>query len=456
MSASSEAASRSTQGTQSPETQLARRLGPFDATMIVMGGIVGSGIFVTPATVARSVGTTALILGAWIIGGVAAVTGAFVYAELAARRPHVGGQYAYLRDAYHPAVAFLYGWALLLVIQTGGMAASAVTFARYALELWPSAALVNERLLAVLALAALTAINCVGVRAGGRLQSLLMVLKIVAVLALVAGGLVLAGGPPVAAPPLVPPPATTLALVGAMGSALVPVLFSYGGWQTAGFVAGEIRDPERNLPRAMLLGVAGVIALYVLVALACVRVLGPAGLGQTGTPALEVMRRAFGARGGRILAAAVALSTLGFLSQSILTAPRVYFAMASDGLFFSAVGKLHPRTRAPVAAIALQGLLAAVIALWGHYDGILSYVVSIDFIFFGLTALALFRFRREPAPPSGYVAPGHPLTTLVFVAVSWGVVLATFVGHPRHSLIGLGLVLAGAPVYLVWRRRRSS
>ena len=439
---------------------LQRRLGPFDATMIVMGGIVGSGIFVTPATVARSVGTTALILGAWLIGGVAALAGAFVYAELAARRPHVGGQYAYLRDAYHPAVAFLYGWALLLVIQTGGMAASAVTFARYALELWPTAPhfLANDRALGTLALATLTAVNCVGVRAGSGLQSVLMLLKIGAVLALVVGGLWLAGGPIADhAPSLVTPPTGTLSLVGAMGAALIPVLFSYGGWQTAGFVAGEIKEPARNLPRAMLLGVAAVIALYVLVAFVCVRVLGPAGLGRATTPALDVMRRAFGARGAQFLAAAVSLSTLGFLSQSILTAPRVYYAMANDGLFFAAVGKLDRRTHVPVAAIVLQGALAILIALSGHYDGILSYVVSIDFIFFGLTALALFRFRRRDtldARAPGYVAP--PLTTLLFIVVSWGVVVATFVSHPRQSFIGLGLVLAGAPAYLLWRRRSSA
>ncbi|HEX4458234.1 MAG TPA: amino acid permease, partial [Polyangia bacterium] len=377
---------------------LQRRLGPFDATMIVMGGIVGSGIFVTPATVARSVGTTGLILGAWLIGGVAALAGAFVYAELAARRPHVGGQYAYLRDAYHPAVAFLYGWALLLVIQTGGMAASAVTFARYALELWPNAPHIlanaqdNERALGTLALALLTAVNCVGVRAGGGLQSLLMLLKIGAILALVVGGLWRAGGPSVdgGAAAVAPDTAGPFALVGAMGAALIPVLFSYGGWQTAGFVAGEIKEPARNLPRAMLLGVAGVIALYVLVAFVCVRVLGPAGLGRASAPALDVMRRAFGARGAQFLAAAVSLSTLGFLSQSILTAPRVYYAMANDGLFFAAVGKLDRRTHVPVAAIVLQGALAGLIALWGHYDGILSYVVSIDFIFFGLTASGMF------------------------------------------------------------------
>jgi APA family basic amino acid/polyamine antiporter len=285
-------------------------------------------------------------------------------------------------------------------------------------------------------------------------QTVLMVLKIASIAALVVSGLVFGGtAAPVATAPAAAP-SSSLGLIGAMGGALVPVLFSYGGWQTAGFVAGEIRDPARNLPRAMLLGVLGVVALYVSVAFVCLQVLGADGLARTQAPALEVMRRTFGGRGATLLAAAVALSTLGFLSQSILTAPRVYYAMADDGLFFAAVGRLDRRSRAPVAAIVLQGMLAIVIALWGHYDGILSYVVSIDFIFFGLTALSIFVFRRRDGRARGYVAPGHPYTTLLFVMVCWGVVVATFAGHPRQSCIGLGLVLAGLPVYFVWRRRR--
>jgi basic amino acid/polyamine antiporter, APA family len=435
-------------------TGLARRVGLFDATMIVMGGIVGSGIFVTPATVARSVGSTGAILGAWIVGGVVAVLGAFVYAELAARRPDVGGQYVYLRDAYHPLAAFLYGWALLLVIQTGGMAASAVTFARYALELVPLP--LDEGLLATAALALLTVVNCLGVRHGSRLQSVLMVAKIVAVLALVACGLLLAGHAPPPRP-VATAPSSPLLWVGALGSALVPVLFSYGGWQTAGFVAGEMRAPARDLPRALLIGVTGVIVLYVLCAFVCVRVLGPEALARTTTPALDVMQRALGRRGAALLAAGISLSTLGFLSQSILTAPRVYFAMADDGLFFSRVGRLHPRTRAPVTAIVLQGALAIVIASWGRYDGILRYVVSMDFLFFGLTALSLFVFRRRREPVATRARmPGHPVTTLAFVLVCWGVVLATFIEHPANSLIGLGLVLAGLPVFLLWQRRRKA
>src|SRR5215467_4465160 len=254
--------------------QLARRLGLFDATMIVMGGIIGSGIFMNPYVVARQVHTSVLILGAWFAGGLVALAGAFIWAELAAGRSDAGGQYAYLREAYHPAVAFLYGWALLLVIQTGGMAAVAVTFARYFLEL--TRAGVADWQVAVAALALLTIINCLGVRAGGTVQSVLMVTKIVAILALVVCGLVFAQGKSQYS--ALPAEATGTAAgspfsfdsITAMGAAMIPVLFAYGGWQTASFVAGEIREPRKNLPRGLLLGVSGVVALYVAVNYVCV------------------------------------------------------------------------------------------------------------------------------------------------------------------------------------------
>ena len=228
---------------------LARRLGPFDATMIVMGGIVGSGIFINPSVVARQVHTPALILGAWLAGGLVALLGALVYAELAARRPEVGGQYAYLRDAYHPSVAFLYGWALLLVIQTGGMAAVAVTFSRYFVEV--TRAPLSDSAVAVSTLALLTVVNCLGVRAGSNVQSLLMVLKILAVAALVACGLFLTGGEGrVYEGPLLDRPASP-GLLADFGAAMTPVMFAYGGWQTASFISGELRDPRRDLARGL-------------------------------------------------------------------------------------------------------------------------------------------------------------------------------------------------------------
>jgi APA family basic amino acid/polyamine antiporter len=435
---------------QSHAPQLARRLGLFDATMIVMGGIVGSGIFVTPYVVARQVHTPALIVGAWLAGGLIALAGAFVYAELAARRPHVGGQYAYLRDAYHPAVAFVYGWALLLVIQTGGMAAVAVTFARYFREV--THVPLAEPAVAALGIALLVAVNCMGVRSGSTVQNALMLLKILAILGLVAAGLLFVA--PAAATPSAAPVDPSRGLLLAFGAAMTPVMFSYGGWQTASFVAGEMRDPRRDLARGLLIGVAGVIALYVGVTLACLHALGADGLAATTTPASSVMRLAFGERGATLVAAGIAISTLGFLSQGMLTAPRVYFAMAADGLFFRSVARVSPRTRAPVVAVVLQGALSLLIALSGTYEQILSYVVAVDWVFFALTGGALFVFRRRAGDgDDGARVPGHPLTTALFVAAAALIVVATVLDAPVNSAVGLGIMLAGLPVYLLWRRR---
>jgi basic amino acid/polyamine antiporter, APA family len=429
---------------------LARRLGLVDATLLVMGGIVGSGIFMNPYVVARQVETPILILGAWALGGLIALAGAFVYAELASIRPSVGGQYAYLREAFHPGVAFVYGWVLLLVTQSGGMAAVAITFARYCRELVPQAP--TEPVLATLALVGLSAVNCLGVRAGSDVQSLLMILKTVAIVALVAVGFLADGAPPAGlAPALHREP--SLALTAALGAALVPVLFAYGGWQTAGFVMGELKEPRRDMPRALVIGVAGVIVLYLAVNLVCLRVLGPAELAATTAPASAVMRRAAGERGATLIAIGIAISTFGFLSQGILTAPRVYYAMARDGLFFKTVGWLHPRARVPVVAIALQGLMATVIALSGRYEQILNYVVSVDFISFGLTGTALFVFRAR-GERGAFRVPGHPWTTAFFVASCWLVVAATIHRYPGNSAIGLSILLAGVPAYLFWSRRR--
>jgi APA family basic amino acid/polyamine antiporter len=435
--------------------QLARRLGLFDATMIVMGGIVGSGIFVTPYVVARHVHTPALIVGAWLAGGLIALAGAFVYAELAARRPHVGGQYAYLRDAYHPAVAFVYGWALLLVIQTGGMAAVAVTFARYFREV--THVPLAEPVVAGMGIALLVAVNCMGVRSGGTVQNTLMVLKIVAIVALVGAGLAFSTPMADFANALPPPPPPEGSLLLAFGAAMTPVMFSYGGWQTASFVAGEMRNPRRDLARGLLIGVLGVIVLYVGVTLACIHALGAFGLAQTTTPASSVMRLAFGDTGATLIAAGIAISTLGFLSQGMLTAPRVYFAMAADGLFFRQVAWVSPRTQAPVVAVVLQGALSLLIALTGSYEQILSYVVAVDWVFFGLTAGAVFLFRRRgrDADDGAARVPGHPLTTALFIAAAALIVISTVMEAPVDSAIGLGIMLTGVPVYLLWRRRAA-
>lgn len=432
------------------DVTLARRLTLFDATMIVMGGIVGAGIFMNPAVVAQEVTTTTAALGAWMVGGIFALVGAFIYAELAARRPAVGGQYAYLREAFHPLVAFLYAWTLLLVSQSGGMAAVAMTFARYFRDL--SGMPFGDGAIAVSALAALTIVNCLGVRAGSNLQSLFMVLKIGAIAMLVAAGFSGFGGFGF----VNVDGFGGVAGFSGFGAALVPVLFAYGGWQTSSFVAGELKEPQRDLPRGLLIGVSGVVVLYLLVNYVCIRALGMGGLAATTTPASDVMRAALGERGATLIAAGIAVSTIGFLSQNLLTGPRVYFAMAADGTFFRSVATVHPRTRVPVVAIVLQGTIASLLALSGSYERILGFVVAIDWVFFGLTALALVVLRQRDGRAGdspGFRVPGHPFTTLAFVAGAWLVVANTVYRFPSNALAGLGLLVAGVPVYLYWQSR---
>src|SRR5579863_8818438 len=423
--------------------------------MIVMGGIVGSGIFINPYVVALRVHTPFLILAVWLAGGVLAMLGAFIWAELATRLPEAGGQYLYLREAYHPSVAFVYGWVLLLVTQTGGMAAVAVTFAKYYREITGFKG--GDGPIAAAALLGLTAINCLGVRAGSNVQSAMMLTKSAAIAVLVIVGLVWGGGT-IHPLPLLDRP-VSFGLARAIGAAMIPVAFAYGGWQTSTFVAGEMRDPRRELSRGLIAGVLGVVALYLSVVFVSLRILGSTGLAQTHTPASAVMRAALGDRGAFWIAVGIAVSTLGFLSQGILTAPRVYYAMARDGLFFKSVGWLSPKSGAPVVAIIVQGIAATIIALSGRYEQILNYVVSIDFISFALTAASLFVFRhRDTATAANaeefrYRVPGHPYTTSLFVLACAAIVATTIITYPTNSVFGFIILAAGIPVYLYWSRK---
>ena len=418
--------------------------------MLVMGGTVGAGIFINPYVVAQRVHTPALVLGAWLLGGIIALIGAFIWAELADRMPEVGGQYAYLRDVYHPLIAFLYGWVLLLVIQTGGMAAVTVTFARYFIELTGIHS--GDWQIAVLTLLILTVVNCMGVRAGGSVQSGLMVIKIFAIALLVIAGGFLVHGAHLEWKPLLDRPVSA-SLMSSFGGAMVPVLFAYGGWQTACFVAGELKQPRRDLPRALVYGVIGVALLYSSVNYICVRVLGVSALAASTTPASAVMRIAMGSKGAMLIALGIVISTLGFLSQSVLTAPRVYFAMAEDRVFFRQLAWVHPKTRVPVVAITLQSIWTVVILLSGRYDQILNYVTSMDFIFFTATASCLFVLRRNDDGGKRYFRiPAHPWTTGFFCLCSAGVVANTIYRYPSNTLIGLAILATGVPVYFIWRR----
>ena len=430
---------------------LKRALGTRDATLIVMGGIIGSGIFMNPSKVAKAIHSPWLVMLAWAIGGAIALGGAFIFAELAARRPQSGGVYAYLRDAFHPVVAFMYGWTLLLVAQSGGAAASAITFTTYFLplvgitpnDLW-------NKGVAVAVIVLFTLINCLGVRAGATTQNAFMIAKIVAI-----GGIIAVGifAPHVASSALQPAAATPMA---AFGLALIPVFFAYLGWGTATFVSGEMREPQKTMPRGLLLGVGGITLLYLAINAVCLLVLGQNGLAATHTPASDVVQAAFGPRAQAIMSAIIAFSLLGFVGNQILTSPRVYFQMAADGVFFRTLAKVDPRTRVPVIAIGLQGAIAVVLALSGSYDTILNYVTSVDFIFFGLLVIALFIFRRhdreENAPKPLVTVPGHPFTSWVFLAISWLVVADVIWQQPVDGIIGALIVLSGAPVYWIYTR----
>lgn len=423
---------------------------------MVVGGIIGSGVFLNPAIVAERVRTVELTLGVWVLGGVIAMIGALVYAELGARRPVAGGGYVYLRDAYGRLPAFLYGWTLLLVIATGAIAAVAVTFAGYTATLLGLGA--GSRLpLAVGAVLLLSAINYVGVKPGAMTQNVFTVLKLGALSALIVAGLTLAP-PPSLVEPLERLPDNRLLL--AVGAALVPVLFAFGGWQQTNFVAEELIEPERNLPRALIAGVSVVVVVYLLANLAYLRTLGIDGLAHSSAPAADAMAAVMGPRGRSVIAAGIAISTFGFLNLVILVSPRVYQAMARDGLFFPSLARLHPRYRTPSAAILFQAGWAVLLTVSGRYGDLLDYVVFGDWIFFGATAGTLFVYRhreRTGREPSVFTfrMPGHPVLPLAFILAALYVVAGSIASNPANAVKGGALIALGVPVFGYWERRKK-
>jgi APA family basic amino acid/polyamine antiporter len=431
-------------------TGYARRLGLFSGTMAVVGGIIGGGIFRTPAAVAERAGSVGLTLAVWITGGVVALAGAFCFGELGARRPRAGGGYVYLRETFGPLPAFLYGWTLLLVIATGAIAAVAVLFADYALALlglpggWTLPVAVGS-------VVVLSGVNYLGVRPGAVTQNLFTVLKLLALALLVGVGL----GWAVPAAATAPEPATHGNGIVAFGAALVPVLFTYGGWQQTNFIAEEIVEPERTLPRALVLGVVIVVAVYLSANLAYLRVLGLAGLATSTAPAAEVMERLLGPRGGSVIAAGIAVSSFGFLNLVIMVTPRVFQAMAADGVFLPRLARLHPVYQTPTAAILLQAAWAILLILSGSFAQLVDYVTFGDWIFFGLTVAGLFVYRRwdRGAPATGFRTPGYPFTPALFVLAAAFVVVSAIAANPRNAMLGSLLIALGVPVYGYWARR---
>jgi basic amino acid/polyamine antiporter, APA family len=436
--------------------RLARRLGSLDVALIVMGGVIGTGIFRTPSVVAQRAPEPSLILAAWVVGGVVWLFGAFVLGELAARRPSDCGTYGYLRDAFHPFVGFAYGWASLLAALSGGLAAAAIVFAGYFLSLTGLG--LAPALVAALALAVLALLNALGVRAGANVQNGLTLLKAAGLLAVFIAGLV-------AHPSAQPQPnlvsGSAIRAIGIFGVAMIPVLFSYNGSQVANFMAPETKNAARMLPLGLTLGMLGVTILYVLVNAACIRVLGVAGLARTDVPVAAVFFNVMGPAGSRLISIVIALATLGFMSNRMLTVPRLYHAMAADGLFFRSVAWINPRTHVPVVAVVLQAALAIVIALSASYSHILNYIVAVVYAFTGLLALAIFVLRARDRRAGvhtdvGFRVPGHPVSTVIFMFAAWGVAIATCVAYPLDGLVSFAIVLSAVPVYFIWARTAAA
>ncbi len=424
-----------------------RELNLLDASVVVAGAIVGVGIFANPSNVARIVGEPILIVAAWIAGGGLALLGGFAYAELASRLPVVGGQYVYLARAWHPVVGYLYGVALLFIINGGSIAAVAILFASYLDASFVPLGPAGVRAAAAAALLILTAINAVGIRAGKHVNNALMAVKVLGIFGLVAFAFLRTGSSASRydASVLASP---SPSWAGLLLTALVPIMFAYGGWQNCGSVAGEIRDPARNLPRAYVLGVIVVVLLYVGLNLAYLRVLTPAQVAASPALAADAARAVAGEAGARFVGGLIVVSALGFLSVIILTGPRLYYAMARDGLFLRRAGTLHPRWRTPVFMLWLQAAVSIVLLATNTYDQLLSFVVFADWLFFGLTVGSIFILRRRQARVPGLVAmPGYPLTTLIFVAVAAGIVLNSFLAYTVQSLIGSAILLLAAASY---------
>jgi APA family basic amino acid/polyamine antiporter len=423
--------------------------------MVVIGGIIGAGIFVTPYVVAQRLDTPLLVLSAWVAGGAIALAGAFSYAELGAVFPRAGGQYVYLRDGLHPLAGFLYGWALLLVIESGAVAAVAITFATYALHLvgGPEGARVP---LAIAAIVLLSIVNYVGVKPGSRVLNVLVILK-VAALAVLIGAAFFAGAHVdwwSETRAVVAGPSSTIV---AFGAAMVPILFTYGGWQNANYIGEEIDNPKRNLPLALIAGTIAVVVIYVTVNIVFLRAMGLNGLAATSAPAADAARRMFGAAGDVFISGAIAISTFGFLDLAILAPTRVYYAMAADRLFIPALATLHPRFGTPSLAIIVQSAWSCVLALTGSYEQLTNYVVFADWIFFGLTVLTVLTFRRSlplsKRAPDAFRAPGFPIVQVTFVVISLAVVASVIASAPGAAAKGAALIALGIPVYYWYARR---
>ena len=433
-----------------PARALERTLGLRDLTLLTIGAVIGSGIFIVPAAVMRQTGgTVGPAMLVWLAAGILSLLGALTYGELGAARPEAGGLYIYIRDAFGALPAFLYGWTTFFVISTGATATLAVAFASYLDQIVPLAPAL-AKLVAVLVILVITVVNIRGTRQGASVQNWSTVAKVAGILvmsvALLARGDGFTGAQ-------VWPAAVTGDLLSAIGLAMLGVLWAYEGWQYITFSAGETRDPQRTFPRAIVVGTAALIGLYMLANLAYVAALGPERMQASDAVAAASVGALFGSAAGGMIAIIILISMFSCANSLSLTSPRVFYAMARDGVFFRKLAEVHPRFRTPAFAIAASGAWAILLAVSGTFEQLLTYVVFAGWIFYGLGAMSIFVYRRrEPNVTRPYSVPGYPLTPALFVVASAGIVLNTMWTQPAQAFIGLGVVLAGVPAFLLWKR----
>ncbi len=427
--------------------QLPRKLGLLDATLIVVGIVIGVGIFLLPNVIARSLPSVPAILAVWAVAGVLSYFGALAYAELGAMMPVTGGQYTYLREAYGPLCAFLCGWVILLAVVPGGIAFLAVGFSIYLghfVRLTP----VMSEVVSLVLVGVLAAANYIGVREGAWIQRIFTSMKI--------GGLVLVMGAAIFAPHAhngAPAAAHPLSYTG-IGFALTAVLMAYNGWSYVSFVAGEVKDPERNLPRALALGMIVVIALYLGANIAYLNVMTVADIGATERVGAAVAERVMGPAGGTVLSAVVLLSIIGAINGNILTGARIPFAQARDGLFFSRFGQVHPRFKTPGFAIVALSTWTGFLIVTGEYETLFTYAILSAWVFYTLSVGAVWTLRRKlPDAPRPYKMWGYPFTLWAFVLASVWFMVDALVNQPKTFLLALAVLAAGFPFYFIWRRK---
>jgi APA family basic amino acid/polyamine antiporter len=434
--------------------ELRRELTLYGLTMVAIGSCVGSGIFLTPAQIASQLPTPALIMVVWALGGVIALAGALTFAELGSMFPQPGGVYVYLKEGYGDLFGFLYGWAYLLVITSGAIAALTIAFATYLAFIFPMSQQ-GITTVAILALVLVTVVNIVRVKAAEVFSNVFTGLKLLGIVGLILVGFLFGSASTMGIPATELVPAGSL--TGAFGLALIGVLWSYGGWQHASFLAGEAIDARRTIPRAMIIGAIVVTAVYLLINVAYMFLLPVSEIAESGSVAADAVSTVI-PFGGTLIAIVIAISVLGTAGIYTLSAPRIYYAMAEDGLFFKKLAEVHPKFRTPVNAILVQSIWAALLLLfWGTFADVITYVVFMDWIFFGMAGACVFIFRRTRKDVERpYKTLGYPLTPAIFVGTSVFFVINTLIERPLHAWVGLIFTLIGVVVYYFFKRRKEA